>query len=692
MAAKTIYLWQRVPSLRLLLPLIVGIIVQTYAPLTLNFIVAVGLLSIFFIITYSFFSDAWKFKLAPANGLALQLAVLMLGACLTYKNDIRNHPLWFGKQYRAGNYLLVNLLEPLVEKKKTYKALGQVQSVIADGKVVPANGHILIYFRKDSSLPPLTIGSQLLVNRPLEDVRNSGNPGSFNYKQYLLFKGITHQLNLLPHEFVVQGTKVPDLVRSKIFSIRKTVVRTLRKYIGSGRESGFAEALLIGYKDDLDKNLVQSYSNTGVVHIIAISGLHLGLIYGILVWLTKAFRKRRSLQWLRFSIITIGLWAFAFVAGGHPSVLRSAVMFSCIAVSGLIFRRSHVINTLAFSAFLLLCFNPFWLWDVGFQLSYSAVLSILVFYQPIYNAIYVKNKLLNFVWQLSAVSLAAQVLTSPISIYHFHQFPLLFLPANLVAVPLAGVILTSEMILLLVSPFEQLGNFLGFLLQTIISLLNNYIEYLDKWPFAVWNQLSIDIYQLFFLFGFIIAAAFFLLQKHKGSAWAASVFLLFFMVSRTASFIRAQQQAKIIVYNTPGLRAIDLIVGRKHIFIGDSVLRLDGVLRNFHLQPSRVLHRTRALPMHANSPRSFMLNRRKVLLIDSTFSTLAGKPHFDVVIFSGKSKIGMQDLQTKCTFRQIVLDGAVPFKQRNRLRQDCDSLGVLCHDVSKDGAFVMNVL
>ena len=193
--------------------------------------------------------------------------------------------------------------------------------------------------------------------------------------------------------------------------------------IKGDKELGLAEALLIGYKDDLDKTLVQSYTNTGVVHIIAISGLHLGLIYWLLVQLLKPLQRRKYMKWLRPVIIILGLWLFSLLAGAQPSILRSAVMFTCIVIGETIAKKTSIYNSLALSAFGLLCWNPYWLWDVGFQLSYSAVLSIIIFMRPVYNLLYVKNKILDFFWKINAVTIAAQILTLPLSIYHFHQFP-----------------------------------------------------------------------------------------------------------------------------------------------------------------------------------------------------------------------------------------------------------------------------
>ena len=200
-----------------------------------------------------------------------------------------------------------------------------------------------------------------------------------------------------------------------LISSSKKLVQLLRKYIPGEKEKGLAEALLIGYKNDLDKELVQSYSNTGVVHIIAISGLHLGIIYWLLELLFQPLLKKRKTKWLRPLLIISGLWTFSLLAGAQPSVLRSALMFSMIVIGESLGRKNTAFNSLACSALILLLINPYWLWDLGFQLSYAAVASILIFMRPVYNLLYFPNKLIDFIWKMNAVTLAAQILTISIA-------------------------------------------------------------------------------------------------------------------------------------------------------------------------------------------------------------------------------------------------------------------------------------
>src|SRR5205814_5677401 len=205
------------------------------------------------------------------------------------------------------------------------------------------------------------------------------------------------------------------------------------------------------------------------------SGLHLGIIYWLLSLLMKPLQNNSRLRWISAMLILGGLWAFSLLAGAGPSVLRSAFMFSLIVFGRTISKNSSVYNNLAASAFILLCIDPFWIWDVGFQLSYAAVLSILVFFKPVYNWFYFENKIVDVIWKMCAVTIAAQILTMPIAIYHFHQFPVYFLLANLVAVPVSSIILLGEILLCCFSFLLPVAAVIGNILHWMIGLLNLYI-------------------------------------------------------------------------------------------------------------------------------------------------------------------------------------------------------------------------
>ena len=692
----SIYIWRKAPFIRIFIALVAGILIQWHLQLTPTTLFSF-LFSCFGASVLFFYIPLLKrYRLGYFNGLLLLICFSAFGALLTWKNDIRNSDGWLGYHYNSTAVLLVTLEENPVEKIMSFKANANVLQLHENGRIIPVTGRIILYFRKDSISPAVNYGSQLIVRKELQEIRNSGNPGGFDYKQYCQFQGITHQVFLKPGDYTVLSTVQKKWLTSFLVDIRGKVLQILRTYLGSPRERGLAEALLIGYKDDLDKTLIQSYSNTGVVHIIAISGLHLGLIYWLLVQLLKLFQNNRYISWIRPVIIIAGLWLFSLLAGAQPSILRSAVMFTCIVIGAGIGRKSSIYNSLAFSAFTLLCWNPYWLWDVGFQLSYSAVLSIVIFMRPIYNLIYLKNKILDFFWKINAVTIAAQILTLPLSIYHFHQFPVYFLLTNFIAIPLSSVILFGEIFLCAISFVRVVAMLTGQLLSLSIRLMNTYVERIEALPFSVWSSLQINMWQAILLFLFVAGTGHWLLEKKKPGLQLALLALLCFVTLRSYSFEQAIKQQKIIVYNIPQSRAIDFISGRGFWYMGDSDLLLNDFVQNFHMKPSRILERVGTMEMPNNlltAENWICFGNKKILLFDSTisFDHAFARQAIDLVVVSKNPKLSVARLYNWLDVKLIVFDASVPARKLKYWKKDCDSLHIPYHDVSEKGAFVMTL-
>jgi competence protein ComEC len=694
--AVTIPVWKKAPFIRFLLPLTIGIILQwnfQWGPKILWGVFTFSIL----LLSFSFLLTSYRrYKLAVMNGASVFIIFLSLGSLLTWYADIRHRANSYGNHYKHGDEVVAILQEPIVKKSNSYKALATVKAIGRNGEFIATRGDVIIYFQKDADVSSLDYSSEIIFSSPLQEVKNAGNPGGFDYKRYCLFQGITHQAFLKKGGFIVLDKKKQSISGRILFAIRKKVLSVLQANIPGEKERGLAEALLIGYKDDLDKNLVQSYSNTGVVHIIAISGLHLGLIYWLLVQVLKPFRRKRISKWLNPIIIISGLWLFSLVAGGQPSVLRSALMFSCIVLAESLSRKTSIYNTLAFSAFILLCINPYWLWDVGFQLSYVAVLSIVIFMKPIYNLFFIKNKILDFIWKLNAVSIAAQLLTTPFSIYHFHQFPNFFLLTNFVAVPLSGVIVLGEIFLCAVSFIPFLASLAGKIISWLIWVMNSYIEKIESLPGSLWGGMQINVAQAVLLIIAVAGFGYWLLEKQKAGAMAAVIGLAFFIGLRSSSFYKAYHQKKLIVYNIHRHQAIDIINGRDYFFIGDSDILSDDFTRNFHLTPSRVLHRIEPVDHLTNlmEQKSFMqYGSKKILLIDKNyeFGSSDAKIPIDILVISKNPRLYFSSLTRIFNIRRVVFDGSVPVRKLKYWKKDCDSLSIPYYDVNTKGAFVMNL-
>ena len=696
-------MWKKAPFIRFLIPLIAGITLQWHLQIqpevlwTLLFVSFIPLITFFFI---SFFE---RYKLSVIIGLAITGIFIAIGGLLARYKNIQHDENWFGRKYQNENSLIVTLLENPVEKTKSYKAIASVDFILKDDSCIKTKGTLILYFKKDSVISNLEYGSQLIITKPLQEIKNSGNPGGFDYKRYSLFQGITHQVYLRKSvplekekEFEILSTTNKNFFQQFLNSSREKVLNILRTNIKGEKELGLAEALLIGYKDDLDKTLVQSYSNTGVVHVIAISGLHLGLIYWLLTWFFKPLQKRKKIKWLRPVLILAGLWLFSLLAGAQPSVLRSAIMFTCIVLGDSLTRKSSIFNTLAVSAFLLLCINPYWLWDVGFQLSYAAVLSIVIFMQPIYSWFYIKNKALDFLWKLNSVTIAAQILTVPVGIYHFHQFPNYFLLTNFLAVPLSSLILLGEILLCVVSFIPTVAAFIGKILFWLIWIMNSYVERIEKFPLSLWDGLQISIPQAILLLAVAAGFGFWLMNKNKTGLKYGLVALLGFFVLRSISFIKANNRQQLIVYNVPQRQAIDFIDGRKYLYVGDSDLLADDFVRNFHIKPSRVLHRIEPASDFENYQQQRNLigyKDKKILSINETkrFYPLADKIPIDLLLVSGNPKLYFNQLTKTFLVKQVVFDDSCPVWKITYWKKDCDSLHIPYHDISEKGAFVMSL-
>jgi len=698
--------WKQAPFIRLLLPLIAGIMLQWYLQMSLPVIVT-ALIS--FSIAFGLFlllPIALRFKLQAVQGLIIQLLFIALGALLTRQQDTRHDKNWYGNFYQDDSYLVVRIDEPIVEKAKSYKADAYVESIIENGKPIPCKGKLLVYFSKDSTIAgsaaaALKYGDRIIFRKKLQDIKNSGNPGAFDYQRYAAFQGIFHNVYLKENDWLIftgPGAASKNNFKQFIFSARDHVLSVLQKNISSGKdELGIAEALLIGYTNDLDKDLVQAYSNTGVVHIIAISGMHLALIYVLLIWVFAKIPFVNRSKILQLLLVLASLWLFSILTGAAPSVLRAAVMFSFIAVGKHFFKETSIYNSLAASAFALLCYDPYYLWAVGFQLSYLAVLSIVIFQKPLYNCIYIKNKWVDKVWQLVAVSGAAQILTFPVCIYYFHQFPNLFLLTNLIAVPLSGFILYAEIILIAFSWMPFVGTWLGKLVSVSVWLMNKTIIWINDLSFAVWDQIPATVFSTCLLYAVVIATGAWLINKNKKYFGFAICFLLAFVVQHAAYSWQFAKQQKLIVYNVPQHQAIDLASGNNYEFVGDSILQEDGLLQNFHLKPARIVqqlsNRAESLAGVFHQGIFCQFNNKRIAIIDQPINTepLQQKIYVDLLIISKNPRLSIAQLTTVFNCKQFVFDASNPAWKIEKWTAECEALHLNFYPIPVKGAFIYDI-
>lgn len=682
MRVSPVPFFRKAPFIRILPAFVVGILIQYYFPHPSFFTIIILGISFLVLMIHSFVSSQLKFRFRKIIALLLYTCLFCLGSILTRERTFTYHQDWIGKFNTNGKPLLLKFTDHPIEREKTWKIAADVLSFEEKNQCKKVKGRLWLYVHKD--VKGLQKEQVIITRKNLQPISAIQNPGGFDYAAYCSRQGIYHSIYLKREDFYSLGASMAD--KDYLSKAQDYVRNVFQRYIKGQQENAIASALVMGYKYDLDDDLLEAYSNTGVVHVIAVSGMHLGLIYGILLFFTKIFTKRKEGRLFKSVLILICIWTFTALTGAGPSVLRAAVIFSLMVLGDLLSRKNNTYNTLAASAFILLLVNPFYLWDIGFQLSYLAVLSIVWISGPLYRAVYFSSRPLRYVWQLIAITLSAQVLTTPVILYHFHQFPNLFLITNLLIVPLSGLVLYACIFLLLISPFHSIASLTGILIQKILWLMNQCILFFDRWSFAVTNHIELHSIQVILYYLLVVAIGCRIMYKKK--VWtivaiSCCMIILGFHVHRQ---IKIRQSRRLIVYQTSGQTITDIGSG------GHYVSLISGLTNP---KAEKFLAATRTKLGLLKSCGKLNTKEHPVIRFKDQKIIFTGQVpesgHFsaDIVVIQQGSFLHMSDLHRVFKARQYIFDGNNALWKIRKWKKEADSLHLRHHSVPEQGAFVM---
>ena len=470
--------------------------------------------------------------------------------------------------------------ESPVNKGNNWRFEVEISSLFQGNKLNRVKGKCLMYIRKDSSLSLPEYGDELLfLKKPLE-VKPPLNPGAFDFQAWLRNREIYHQVFLKSDEFCIMRKGEGSQIMRIAISWRNYLLGAIRNSGITGQEEAVLSALILGQDDDIDSDLRQSYSTAGVMHILAVSGMHVGLIYAALCLLIQFPGKKKNLKWVKSIFLITCLWFYAMLTGLSPSVLRAAMMLSFLVIGISLERSSNPLNILAASAIcLFLIFSPNLILSAGFQLSYIAVGGILFLYKPLHSVFTPKSWLLSQVWSILSVSIVAQVATFPLSIFYFHRFPNYFLLSNLLVIPLGTFVIFGGIIVLFVSWYSPLNLFLGKILSFLIHALNTSVTTLGGLPGSSTDSIYLSLSGMCLLYLAIIFLSNYFLKIKP-------VYLLCFFCAMLAFYacclfgkVRSINQEFMIVYNAPRQTYIQFFKGREVLSICDSLLSTNAALR-----------------------------------------------------------------------------------------------------------------
>lgn len=690
-------MWREAPFIRFVIPLMLGISIQLTNPITDYWVlVSIGIPIILLYFSFNFLPVSYQFNFQFIKGILLSCLLLFLGYCLPFFHTSTNATYYFEHHLNKSTHSLVKVLSSPDEKEKTYKIDVEVVQLFDKNSSTPCSGQAILYLQKNERVQALQAGDHLLIYNRFRQIPATTNPGSFDYKRYCALKNIFYTAYIPSNAWMQLGKHTHSL--SGRFDLLNAVCRQIiHQSLKDSTAFGLAEALLVGYKKNMDQETVQAYSKTGIAHIIAISGMHMALVYSSLKNLLLLLPIFKSNRKIAIVIALTFMWCFALLTGLPPSVTRAACMFSFLAIGELSDRKITSYNNLAASAFMLLCINPNWLADIGFQLSYLAVLSLQIFYSRIYTRLYFKQTLLDLSWKLLAATIAAQILTFPLCIYYFHQFPILFLLTNLVAIPATTLILYLEIITLLFSWIKPLAAYLGKVIVCLIHWLNSFIKSLSQLEFISWNQLHIQLWQMMLLFGIVILFTLFASSKKFKQLMLALTMCIVLLSSFTLDIIQTNKQQYAVIFQAPKQSVLEFFVGHQYYSPDENSYKQQPKVTQYIIQPAHIYY-------EANSYNPHLIHQAESQMID--FYQFQGKtiarlkqPNFitttpiqvDYLLISYKGKINMNYLINHFKFKYLILDGNTSEKNLDSITVFCKQHGIKLHSISKDGAFVLKL-
>ena len=554
--------WREIPLFRLLLPLLSGILMAFH--LDWQGAIYLMLLSILCLLLVLFYLHLTKVDYLRRNyfGYSLNVCLFLIAYLHTWHYLDIHHPQHFQKHLDQENILLGTVQQSSSKSKSTEYRIRVEGIRLAEDELKPCTGNLLFYVPKDSLLP-YQQGDQIAFRASVRPVQSSGNPEAFDYAKYLRQQNIYYQAYAKKEAIHLVQSAAGKGVFSTAKRLQDFGSSILRQHLHSDREWMVGKALLLGHRSDLGQNVRQAYAATGAMHVLAVSGLHVGIICLILQFFLRFLGQSRSGKCLRTGTVLLSIWSFALVTGASASVLRAATLFSFILIGQHLKHFININNTLAASAFLLLLVNPLLLFDVGFQLSYTAVLGIIHLQKRIYRLLFLPNKLLDYMWQITSVSIAAQIATLPLSIFYFHQFPVYFWLSGLLLIPAAFLIICLGLLVIFLDPIVIVSFYLGKLLFALIWLCNQFIFLIGMLPGHLVSDLWLSWATVLVLYAVLILMLLARIFEQLRFLNMALFLLLCLSITSTWGRWKATQHREITIYHIRKHSLIDFVDGHR---------------------------------------------------------------------------------------------------------------------------------
>jgi competence protein ComEC len=665
-------LHKEIPFLRIGLPLCAGIVSGLYfKPGTLflscaGFIIISGfLLSLYFNkdLTNRFFGYILTFS-------------LFIGGLLLYTNEINSLTILKTNE----TVFTCTLSDYPEEKENTYLLKVKLNSRVEGVKAEPVKGSMLLYNKKDGQTATLLPGDLLIIRCTPVEIINRGNPYEFDYRFFMENQGIRYYAFTNSNDFIRHTIPVRRKLIHRALITRERIIGMFRERGIKGERLALVAAITLGQKSMLDRDQKLNFIKAGVMHIMAVSGLH-AIILSLFVFNLLFFMKGRF-NILRVAITLLILWSFAFVTGLTPSVLRATLMYSFLQSGKMLKRPVNSVNSVLASAFFLIILKPSVIFDAGFLLSYSAVIYIISFYHSFYLILYFKNWLIDKIWQSVAVTIVAQAGTLPLTILLFNRFPTYFILANITIVPISNLLIITGCLVPIFFPVQFISRFLASLLNYLTGLTEFLTSHTASLPYSSIENVGYTTIECICLTGTIFLFSYWLLnRKSKHVLYPVSLLVLFVAVG-TGRDIDIKRTNEIIIYNTPGSSTIGIRTGKILNLFSDTVIAGPEVKRHCASLGLKIKS-----TLIGNNYHCIKVGSKKILITNFMNNNIIINFVPDYLILTGSNPCIQNDLNMR-HYQGFIVISSEP-TTRFRLRQkDLISTADSIHYVRNSGAFV----
>lgn len=669
--------------------------------------IILGLSLLIYVLTASLLSSTAFWSWSPLVGLLALVSVFSLGYLRFQTSDeclMPDHLTHLNKPIEAYEAIA---LEDTHEQGKHGSVVVTVSWVRVEGTWQPAQGKIRLSFPLLTSLP-IRYGDILLVAGSPHMVSAAKNPYEFDYASFLRLSHIYHQQLVAGEKIAFLGHQPPNLIKAWSFQVLRYCQCLLSQQIQTPSARAVINALVLGQKDNLPTVVRSAYSETGTMHVLAVSGLHVGMLYWLLNLFLHGLKSLSYVRWLSPFIALSTLWFYAFITGLSPSVLRATLMFSLVIWAPMLGRSSNIYNTLAASAFLLLFWNPNWLFSVSFQLSYLAVLGIVYLQPRIYAWWSFSSWALNKLWLLASISLSAQIATAPVSIYYFHQFPNYFILANWVVVPAALLILCLGLGVLMTGFWASLSGFLAWILEHVVNGVNTFLSSVQTLPYSVTDQLFLSPLTALLLYVFLILWLLFWHTRCLRYGITACLLMGVISLRTIQAYLIQQAQCKVIFYSIDHHRVVAFIQGLQSTLCVDECFKNSPQKYFRHVQPSHTALGVTSLASYTleeaaqkeqlplQTWKGFKLavwGGKQFIFLDKGSQPL---PHFtskvrtNFLIIETNAVSTLSQLLDRFDFDVLVIGTSNTRHLAQRLQEEATQHGLCCHSLLQQGALTIS--